>query len=84
MKGMIAMPNNTPLAMPIHVTYPYDVTLTTKEEAADYITNQCKNCPRYTANWDCSGATSYKCKAVTYDVLNKVKTQLHLHTNEMS
>lgn len=76
------MPNITTLPTPIHLEFPYDVTITTKEEAADYIINQCKNCPRYAANWDCSGVISYKCKAVTYDLVNNVKTQLHIHTSE--
>jgi len=76
------MPNVTPLPTSIHIEFPYDVTITTKEEAVDYVINQCKNCPRYIANWDCSGKTLYKCITVTHDLVNNVREQFHLFTNE--
>lgn len=76
------MPNITPLPTPIHLEFPYDADITTKEEAANYIIDQCKLCPRYAANWDCSGALSYKCKAVTYDLVQNIKAQLPIHTSE--
>lgn len=44
------------------LTYPYEIEITTKEEAVDYIKHQCDNCPRYKGNWDCSGATAKKCQ----------------------
>lgn len=44
------------------LTYPYEVDITTKKEAVDYLRNQCRNCPKYCANWDCSGATVIKCQ----------------------
>lgn len=43
------------------LTYPYEVELNTKKDAVNYIRHQCHNCPRCSANWDCSGATTAKC-----------------------
>lgn len=44
------------------LTYPYGIEINTKEEAVDYIMHQCRNCIRYSSNWDCSGATANKCQ----------------------
>ena len=63
------------LANPIHITDPYDITINTDREAAEYIMRQCNNCPKYASNWDCSGERSYKCKAVTYNLMRDVKAQ---------
>lgn len=63
------------LANPIHITDPYDVMIYTDHDAANYVMCQCNNCTRYAANWDCSGEQSYKCKAVTYNLVREVRSQ---------
>lgn len=41
--------------------YPYKIEINTKEEAVDYVKNQCSDCPHYKSNWECSSATLEKC-----------------------
>ena len=72
---------NRRLLEPIHLTEPYDITIRSGDEAADYVMNQCSNCPRYAANWDCSGRQTYKCKLIAYQVVQEVKNQTKTYHN---
>ena len=53
------------------LSYPYKVEINTQDEAINYIKNQCKNCPIYRANWDCSGATVMRCQQAIYLVIEE-------------
>lgn len=44
------------------IKFPYETGIGTIEEAIEYITSGCNDCPRYSGNWDCSGLMATKCQ----------------------
>lgn len=53
--------------------YPYETEINTPEEAVSYIKHQCDNCPRYSANWSCSGYVAAKCLDISQQVSEHFK-----------
>lgn len=64
------------LVKPIHMIYPYDITIRTNEDAADYVMNQCKKCPKYADGWNCSTTQSYECKLIAYNLARTLESPM--------